>query len=56
MKVAQNDETNPNMPSSYLSHASSMMNMELSPPVHLTDNCPELVKYLRMFSRSVCNV
>ena len=31
MKVAQNDETNPNTPSSYMLHAPSMVNMEPSP-------------------------
>ena len=33
MKVAQNDETNPNTQSVYRSDASNYLNMELSPPV-----------------------
>ena len=33
MKVAQNDETNPNTQSVYLSDASNYLNMELHPPV-----------------------
>ena len=33
MKVAQNDETNPNTRSVYRSDASNYLNMELSPPV-----------------------
>ena len=41
MKNDQKNETNPNMPSSYLSHASSMKNMEVSPPFHLFDKRPE---------------
>jgi hypothetical protein len=52
MKVDQNDEMNPNMLSSYLSHASSMMNMELSPLFHLSDNHPELGEHSRIISRS----
>jgi hypothetical protein len=50
MEVAQNDETNPNMPSSCLSHASSMMNMKVSPPFHQSDNHPELGEHSRIIS------
>ena len=41
MKVAQKDETNPNTRSVHLSHAPSMLNMELSPSGHLSDTGPE---------------
>jgi hypothetical protein len=52
MKNDQKNMTNLNMPPTYLLALSNMMNMELSPPIHLTDKCPELVKHLQMFSRS----
>jgi hypothetical protein len=48
MKNDQKNETNPNMPS-YLSHASSMMNMEPSPLIHLSDRCLTPGKYSRYF-------
>ena len=41
MKVAQNDETNPNTQSVYLSDASNYLNMALSPSSHLSDTGPE---------------
>jgi hypothetical protein len=41
MKVAQNDETNPNTRSVYLSDASNYLNMEHSPSGQLTDTGPE---------------
>jgi hypothetical protein len=50
MKVAQNDETNPNTLSVYLSHASNYLNMEPSPSGHLSDKCPEPGKPSRMDS------
>ena len=37
MKVAQNDETNPNTRFVYLSYASNYLYMELSPSGHLSD-------------------
>ena len=41
MKVAQNDETNPNTRSVYLLDASNYLNMEHSPSGHLSDTGPE---------------
>ena len=41
MKVAQKNPTNPNTRSVHLSHALSMLNMEHSPSVHLSDTGPE---------------
>ena len=41
MKVAQNDETNPNTWSIYLLDASNYLNMEHSPSGHLFDTGPE---------------
>ena len=41
MKVAQKNSTNPNTRSVHLSHAPSMLNMELSPSGHLSDTGPE---------------
>ena len=41
MKVAQKNPTNPNTRSVHLSHAHSMLNMELSPSGHLSDTGPE---------------
>ena len=52
MKNDQKNMTNTNTLPTYLSALSNMMNMEPSPPIHLTDNCLELVKHLQMFSRS----
>ena len=49
MKVAQNDETNPDTLSVHLSHASSMLNMEPSPSGHLSHTGPEPGKLSRMF-------
>ena len=49
MKNDQKNKTNPNMPPTYLPHPSNMMNMELSPLIHLSDKCSELVKHLQMF-------
>ena len=40
---------NPNIPPTYLPHSSNILNMELSPLIHLSDNCPKLVKHLQMF-------
>ena len=45
MKVAQNDETNPNTRSVHLSHAPSMLNMGHSPSGHLFDIGPEPGKH-----------
>ena len=47
MKVAQNDETNPNTLPTYLSDASNYLNMELSPSGHLSDTGPESGKHSR---------
>ena len=49
MKNDQKNMKNPNMPPTYLPHPFNMMNMKLSPLIHLTDNWPELVKHLQMF-------
>ena len=50
MKVAQNDETNPNTRSVHLSHAPNMLNMEHSPSGHLSDTGPEPGKHSRLNS------
>ena len=50
MKVAQNDEANPNTWSVYLSDASNYLNMELSLSGHLSDTGPESGKLSRMLS------
>ena len=50
MKVAQNDETNPNTRFVYLSDASNYLNMELSLSGHLSDTGPELGKHSRLAS------
>ena len=50
MKVAQKNPTNPNTRSVHLSHASSMLNMELSPSGHLSDTGPEPGKHSRLTS------
>ena len=44
MKNDQKNMTNPNMPPTYLSAPSNLMNMEPSPPDPYTDNRPELGK------------
>ena len=49
MKNDQKNMKSPIMPPTYLSHPSNMMNVELSPLIHLSDNCSELVKHLQMF-------
>ena len=50
MKVAQKIPTNPNTRSVHLSHAPSMLNMELSPSGHLSDTGPEPGKHSRLTS------
>ena len=50
MKVAQNDETNPNTWSVYLSDASNYLNMELSRSGILSDTGPEPGKDSRLLS------
>ena len=50
MKVAQDDETNPNTRSVYLSDASNYLNMELSLSGHLSDTGPEPGKHSRLAS------
>ena len=50
MKVAQKNVTNPNTRSVHLSHAPSMLNMELSPSGHLSDTGPEPGKHSRLTS------
>ena len=50
MKIAQNDETNTNTRSVYLSDASNYLNMELSPAGHLSDTGPEPGKHSRLTS------
>ena len=50
MKVAQNDETNPNTRSVYFSDASNYLNMELSLSGHLSDTSPEPGKHSRLTS------
>ena len=50
MKVAQNDETNPNTRPVRSPHVLSIANDELSPPVHLSDRRSEPEKLSRMFS------
>ena len=50
MKVAQNDETNPNTLPTYLSDASNYLNMELFPSDHLCDTGPEPGKHSRLTS------
>ena len=53
MKTNQKNMTNANMPPTYPSAPSNMMNMEPSSPDPYTDNRPELGKYSRIFSLSV---
>ena len=48
MKVAQNFETNLDTPSVRLSHDPSIANIELFPPVHLSNRRPEPGKLSRM--------
>ena len=50
MKVAQNDETNLNTQSVYLSDASNYLNMELSLSGHLSDTGSEPGKHSRLTS------
>ena len=50
MKVAQNDEMNPNMRSVYLSEVSNYLNMEHSPSGRLTNTGPEPGKHSRLTS------
>ena len=50
MEVAQNDETNPNPRSVYLSDASNYLNMEHSPSGHLSDTAQEPGKHSRLNS------
>ena len=49
MKVAQNDETNPNTRFVYLLDASNYLNMEHSPSGLLSDTGLEPGKHSRMF-------
>ena len=56
MKVAQNDETNPDTQPTYLSDASNYLNMEHSPSGHLSDRCPEPGILSRMGSPFIGNV
>ena len=56
MKNDQKNKTNPNMPSTYLSHASNTANMEPSPADHLSDKWLKPGKYFQIFSRSGCNI
>ena len=53
MKVAQKNPTNLNTLFVHLSHAPSMLNMELSPSGHLFDTCPEPGKHSRLTSALV---
>ena len=50
MKVAQNDETNPNTRFVYQSDASNYLNMEHSPSGHLSDTGLEPGKHSRLNS------
>ena len=50
MKVAQKNPTNPNTWSVHLSHAPSMLNMELSPSGHLFNTGPEPGKHSQLTS------
>ena len=50
MKVAQNNEKNPNTLSIYMLDASNYLNMELSPSGHLSDTRPEPGKHSRLTS------
>ena len=50
MKVAQKNPTNPNTRSVHLSHAPSMLNMELSPSGRLSNTGPETGKHSRLTS------
>ena len=50
MKVAQNDETNPNARSVYLSDACNYLNMKLFLSGHLFDTGPEPGKHFRLTS------
>ena len=50
MKVAQNNETNPNTRSVYLSDASNYLNMELSLSGHLSDTSPKRGKHSQLTS------
>ena len=56
MKVAQNDETNPNTRFVYLWVASNYLNMEHSPSGHLSDTGPEPGTPSRLFSPFTYNV
>ena len=48
MKVAQNDEMNPNTLPTYMSDASNYLNMEHYPSGHLSDTGPEPGKHSRL--------
>ena len=50
MKVAQNDETNLNTLTTYLSDASNYLNIEHSPSGHLSHTGPKPGKYSRLNS------
>ena len=50
MKVAQNDETNPNTRSVRSPHASNYPNLQPFPSGHPSDKCPEPGKLFRMGS------
>ena len=50
MKVAQKNPTNLDTQSVHLSHAPSMLNMELSPSGHVSDTGPEPGKHSRLNS------
>ena len=56
MKVAQNDETNPNTLPTYLLDVPNYLNMELSPSGHLSDTGPEPGTPSRLFSPFTYNV
>ena len=49
-KLIRKNPTNPNMRSVHLSHAPSMLNMELSPSDHLFNTGPEPGKHSRLTS------
>jgi hypothetical protein len=50
MKLAQNDEMNPNTQSVHPPHVHNYPNMEPFPSGHLSDKCPEPGKHSRMDS------
>ena len=56
MKVAQNDETNPNTQCVRPPHIRRIANMQPSPSGHLSDKCPEPGKHSRMDSPFLGNV